>query len=157
MSVSVRVTSPDHPAVRELLDQLDTYLRQRYPAEANHIDPPDVLKKPNVVFVAAWSGETALGCGAIKFLDDDVNYGEIKRLFVADHARGRGIANKLMRHLEQTALDRGVQVLRLEAGMEQPEAISLYRKLGFIERDAFAGYENENIELSVFMEKYLQE
>ena len=155
MPVEVCVSAPDHPAIQALLEQLNTYLAERYPAEANHIDSPEELKKPNVVFIAAWSGDTALGCGAIKFLKDDVDYGEIKRLFVADHARGKGIADKLMGCLEQTAANRGVKVLRLEAGMAQPEAISLYRKLGFIERDVFTGYEDENIELSVFMEKQL--
>ena len=157
MSVEVRVSAPDHPAVKGLLEQLNTYLSERYPADANHIDSPEELKKPNVVFIAAWSGNSALGCGAVKFLKDDVDYGEIKRLFVADYARGKGVADKLMEYLERAAADRGVNVLRLEAGMEQPEAIALYRKLGFVERDVFAGYEDENIELSVFMEKQLQE
>lgn len=155
MSVSVRITAPDHPAAQVLLTQLDNYLAERYPAEANHIDSLDELKKPNVVFVVAWEGSDALGCGAIKFLRDETDYGEIKRLFVAQQARKKGIAEILMQHLEQSARDRGIKVLRLEAGMQQPEAIALYKKLGFTECDVFSGYENANIALSVFMEKRL--
>lgn len=156
MAVTVRITAPDHPAVQVLLAQLDNYLSERYPAEANHIDSLEELKKPNVVFVVAWDGSDALGCGAIKFLTDEADYGEIKRVFVAQHVRRKGIADILMQHLEQSARDRGVKVLRLEAGMQQPEAIALYRKLGFTERDVFSGYENANIALSVFMEKRLE-
>jgi putative acetyltransferase len=155
MSITVRTTAPDHPAAQVLLAQLDRYLAERYPAEANHIDSLEELKKPNVVFVVAWEGSNALGCGAIKFLRDEVNYGEIKRVFVAQHSRRKGIADILMQHLEQSAIDRGIGVLRLEAGMQQPEAIALYKKLGFTERDVFSGYENANIALSVFMEKRL--
>lgn len=155
MSVSVRVTAPDNPAVQILLEQLNQYLAVRYPAEANHIDSLEELEKPNVVFVSAWEHEDVLGCGAIKFLTDEIQYGEIKRLYVADYARGRGISEMMMKHLERAAIERDVSVLRLEAGKQQPEAIALYRKLGYLERGAFAGYENENIELSVFMEKRL--
>jgi putative acetyltransferase len=155
MSVSVRVTSPDNPAVQVLLEQLNQYLAVRYPAENNHIDSLEELEKPNVVFVSAWEHGDALGCGAIKFLKDEIQYGEIKRLYVVEHARGRGISEMMMKHLEQAAIDRDISVLRLEAGKQQPEAFALYRKLGYLERDAFAGYKNENIELSVFMEKQL--
>ncbi len=155
MSIELRTTAPDHPAVKVLLTQLDSYLAERYPAEANHIDSLEELKKPNVFFVAAWEEGNALGCGAIKFLRDEVDYGEIKRVFVTEHARGKGIADALMQCLEQAARERGVNMLRLEAGRQQPEAIALYEKLGFTERDVFSGYEDANIELSVFMEKRL--
>lgn len=151
----MRTTAPDHPAAQVLLAQLDSYLAERYPAETNHIDSLEDLKKPNVVFIVAWEGGNALGCGAIKFLRDGVDYGEIKRVFVAQQERGKGISGILMQHLEQSARERGIKVLRLEAGMQQPEAIALYRKLGFTERDVYSGYENANIALSVFMEKRL--
>jgi putative acetyltransferase len=42
-------------------------------------------------------------------------------------------------------------LLRLETGVRQPEALGLYRKLGYRERGPFGAYKPDP--LSVFMEK----
>ena len=58
-----------------------------------------------------------------------------------------------MQHLENHLVGLGVRVARLEAGPKQPEALGLYRKLGYTERGPFGPYADDP--LSVFMEKTL--
>ena len=156
--MDIRVTNPDHPGVEELLNALDSYLMGRYPPETNHIDSVDELRKDNVVFLAAYNKtefgkDEILACGAVKFLHHDIAYGEIKRVFVAGSARGRGLAKAIMLKLEGAVRKKGVETIRLEAGTRQPEALNLYHSLGYKQRSSFGAYEDNT--LSVFMEKQL--
>ncbi len=76
-------------------------------------------------------------------------------MFVAEQQRGKRLATALMQHLEDYLMSNGVKVVRLEAGPMQPEALKLYRKLGYTERSPFGPYITDP--LSVFMEKVLLE
>lgn len=127
-----------------------------YPSESNHFEPADGLRAPHGVFWGLWLGEVLAGCGGVKFHApaDEPAYGEIKRLFVLESARGRGAAKQLMARLEAELLQRGLRVARLETGIYQPEALGLYRRLGYVERAPFGGYAPDP--LSVFFEKVLQ-
>ena len=58
-----------------------------------------------------------------------------------------------MSHLEEHLLKSGIKIARLETGIKQPEALRLYRKLGYLERSPFASYHEDP--LSIFMEKEL--
>ena len=58
--------------------------------------------------------------------------------------------------LEQEARRAGVLVVRLETGIYQPEAIGLYRKLGYEVRNSFGDYPTDD-PMSVFMEKSLDD
>jgi ribosomal protein S18 acetylase RimI-like enzyme len=57
--------------------------------------------------------------------------GEVKRLYVAPGARGRGISRLLMAELEARARARGLAAIVLESGTAQPEALGLYEALGY--------------------------
>jgi putative acetyltransferase len=57
-----------------------------------------------------------------------------------------------MQFLETELEHRGIRLYRLETGIKQPEALGLYRKLGYRERPPFGSYRADP--LSVFMEKY---
>jgi putative acetyltransferase len=122
-----------------------------YPAESNHFVDADALVRPNVVFLVARVGSTAIGCGAVVCADDGT--AEIKRMWLDPAARGLKLGARLLATLETEALGRGVTHLRLETGNAQPEALGLYRRAGFIEIAAFGDYQPDP--LSVFMEKHL--
>jgi putative acetyltransferase len=92
-------------------------------------------------------------CGAVKLVEDDTPYGEIKRVFVEEKYRGKNLATAVMQHLEDHLSSIGVKVVRLEARPMQPEALGLYRKLGYADRGPFGSYRIDP--LSVFMEKNL--
>ncbi len=74
-------------------------------------------------------------------------------MFVAPEARGKGIAEALMVHLETIARDEGVKKLRLETGNLLHAAHRLYERRGFTRRGPFGDYRDDP--LSVFMEKPL--
>jgi GNAT superfamily N-acetyltransferase len=66
--------------------------------------------------------------------------GEIKRMFVREPARGRGLARLLLAHLESTAFEAGIRRFVLETGLEQPDAVALYRSSGYVDVPPFGHY-----------------
>lgn len=65
---------------------------------------------------------------------------EVKRMYVAPRARRRGLARAVLLHLEDTARSAGADVMVLETGVEQPEAISLYESSGYVPVEKFGYY-----------------
>lgn len=143
---------PGHPDAQALFARSEALMSALYPSESNHFEPADGLRPPQGSFYGAWRGERLVGCGGVKHFDAD-GYGEIKRLFVLDSERGRGVARQLMTALEVELVARGVGLARLETGIHQPEALALYRRLGYVERGPFGGYAFDP--LSAFFEKRL--
>jgi len=82
------------------------------------------------------------GCGGWRGRPDDPDAAEIKRMYTAPAWRGRGVASTVLRALEQSARDAGRKRMVLETGSRQPEAVALYRKLGY-EPIANFGYYRE--------------
>lgn len=145
---------PSHPSSAvALLAASDAYMAALYPAESNHLEPLDMLAQPNVLFVIGRIAGEVVACGAIKRLDDDSCYGEIKRVFVTEAHRGNGRSAAIMQYLEDDLRSQGIALARLETGIRQPAALGLYRKLGYVERGPFGAYRADP--LSVFMEKRL--
>lgn len=124
-----------------------------YPPASNHLEPAEALALPHVEFFGAFASGQLAACGGYKRMQDDGHYGEIKRLFVDPAFRGLGLARLIMDHIEQHARRAGLGVLRLETGVYQPEALGLYRDLGYAPRAAFGAYRPDP--LSIFMEKTL--
>ena len=155
MSVPTRVLikrlDPFLEEARELLRQSDEIMIALYPPASNHLEPPEALARDNVLFLGAYTESELVGCGAVKVMNDDGCYGELKRMFVIPTARGNGIATLIMRDLEAHLVKQQVAVARLETGIHQPEAISFYHKLGYKDRGPFGAYRVDP--LSIFMEK----
>ncbi|NJO22193.1 MAG: GNAT family N-acetyltransferase [Sphingomonadales bacterium] len=126
-------------------------MQSLYPVESNHLVDIESLAQPHVHVLVARERGRALGCGA--FVLGDAGRAEMKRVFVAPAARGKGVARMLMEALEREAAKRGVTLLQLETGIKQPEAIALYRRFGYAERGPFGTYQPDP--LSLFMEKRL--
>ncbi len=149
--VDIENLDPDSPEVRALIAASDAYYVDLYPAESNHLESSEDLKKPNVVMLGCRIDGELVASAAAKILQDEVVYAEIKRLFVLDRHRGKGLSNAIMRHLEAELQNRGISLFRLETGIKQPEALGLYRKLGYRKRGPFGPYVADPF--SVFMEK----
>lgn len=149
--MNIEYLDPGSPEVQALLTVSDAYYVNLYPAESNHLESSDDLKKPNVLFVGCRIDGQLVASGAAKIMQDDSSYAEIKRVFVVDDHRGKGLSSKVMRFLETELQGRGVSLFRLETGVKQPEALGLYRKLGYLERGPFGFYRADPY--SVFMEK----
>jgi len=71
-------------------------------------------------------------------------------MFVDPAARGQKVGRQILACLEAEAPAIGLARMRLETGISQPEALGLYRSMGYQEREPFAGHGPEP--LSVFME-----
>ena len=149
----VRIDRADDARVRGLIEASDAYYERLYPPENIHTEPLSALLGDSAAFFAGFLGTQAVACGAVRLCEQDVAYGEIKRLFVDEARRGRQFATVVMQCLERFALERGVLIMRLETGPHQPEALRLYRRLGYFERGPFGSYRADP--LSIFMEKSL--
>lgn len=149
----VEASDPRGPEAAELIRALSAELERRYDyAEdgSGGFKPEDALG-PRGAFVIGRAGGRAVACGAIRPLGKGV--AEVKRVFVREDFRGRGFAKAVVTELERLARERGYLVVRLETGVRQPEAISLYEKLGYHRIGSYG--EHVTSELSVCYEKRL--
>jgi GNAT superfamily N-acetyltransferase len=110
---------------------------------------PADFAPPRGDFLVGFDGDTAVCCGGIKPLGGDTC--EIKRMFVAHDARGRGVAKLLLAALEDRARELGYVVARLDTGPAQPHAERMYRAAGYAEIHNF----NDNPIASFWGEKRL--
>ncbi len=79
-------------------------------------------------------------------------------MYVRPAARGQGVAQALLARIEAETLAAGLTLLRLETGVRQPAAITLYERAGFARCAAFGDYRAlppESIAMSLFYEKRL--
>jgi putative acetyltransferase len=143
---------PAQPDVETLLALSDAYHAELYPAESNHLLDVQELRTPRTTFlVARLDGEAV---GTIAMVAGPPGEAEIKRLFVTEQTRGLRLGARLLDALEAEARSAGIQVLRLETGIRQPEAIGLYRKAGYRECAPFGAYAQAPDPLSIYMEKW---
>ena len=149
--VTIALESPRQDDVARLIQELDAYQSALYPAGSNHLLDLPSLAAPNVRFAVARRGGEALGCGALRI--DDAGYGEVKRMSGRPEARGLRLGRRILRCLEEEARREGLGCVRLETGIHQAAALTLYRAAGYVERGPFGEYEPDP--LSVFMEKTL--
>jgi putative acetyltransferase len=141
--------TPDQPEVARLLALADERSAALYPAESRHgLSLADLLGQAVWFSVARLDGR-AVGCGGYGVLSD--RSAEMKRVFVAEEARGRGVGRAIVEAVEAGAAAEGVRRMYLETGVKSDEALRLYRRLGYEACAPFAHYQPDP--LSVFMVK----
>jgi len=141
--------------VRALIGELDQVLSQDYPPEQRHALSLDAIFQPHIRFFLARLGATAVGCGGVALFHD---FAEVKRMYVREAARGRGVADALLARIESEAHRVGLPMLRLETGTKQVAAIRLYSRVGFQTCPPFGAYAAMPpgaIATSVFFEKQI--
>ena len=151
-SILIGAERPDSADAMELIAELEAYLEPQYPAESRHGFSVDKLLREQVAFFVARQGGTAAGCGGVKLFGTD--YGEVKRMYVRPAFRGRRLGTLILDQLADHARAHGVNLLRLETGIYQEDAIGLYESWGFRVRPPFGDYKLDP--LSVFYEKEIQ-
>ena len=148
--IIVERTDPHHPQATALLKQSHALMASLFPPEDNYYLEIDDLVSPNIHFFTARIGTQILGTGALAVKD---GYGEIKSMFVDRDARGKGIADALMRQLEDQAREVKLPIIKLETGNLLHAAHKLYARHGFTLCGPFGDYAEANS--SIFMEKAL--
>jgi putative acetyltransferase len=124
--------------VQEVIARLDQALLERYEASDIHGIDGEEFDRSGGYFVICRDNHRSLGCGAFRPIDGSV--AEVKRMFVESACRGRGIAKAILLHLEDEMRRRGFETAVLETGVKQPEAIGLYRSMGYIPIPTFGAY-----------------
>lgn len=138
MSVTVTVEAPRQPEVLDLMRQGDEFTLALYPPESCHLLGVEELEAPGVtVFIARDDGEVV---GMAALVDRGDATAELKRMFVPESARGRGIAGRLLGALEQFAANSGVLLIQLETGPLQHAAIALYQRHDYLLIPNFGKY-----------------
>ncbi len=148
--IVVERNSPHHPGATVLLEQSHALMRSLFPPEDSFFLNIDELALPDVHFFTAREDDAILGTGALKTYD---GYGEIKSMFVAEEARGKGVADAILRQIEDQARAENLPVIRLETGDALVAALKLYVRNGYKTCAAFGQYLDAT--RSVFMEKQL--
>lgn len=143
-------TDSDNSDFRELVGLLDRELQIRDGAEHSFYAQFNKIDKIREV-VVAYENNQVVGCGAFKEFAPRV--AEIKRMYVRENMRGRGIAGEILKELENWAKELNFTECILETGLKQPEAIALYRKSGYEIIPNYGQY--EGIENSVCMRKVI--
>jgi putative acetyltransferase len=89
----------------------------------------------------AWKGEKIAGIGAMKDLGDRT--GELKSMRTHPDFLRQGVAAALLEHIIGVAQASGMTRLSLETGSGAyfEPALSLYRRRGFVDGEAFSDYE----------------
>jgi putative acetyltransferase len=139
--------------VRLLIGELDQTLAAEYLPEQRHGLVLEALFQPHIRFFLARLNGAAIGCGGIGLFDD---YAEVKRMYVRQTMRGRGVAQALLTRIEREAHLAGFVVLHLETGERQAAALRFYERAGFQPCAVFGDYtamSPEAIATSIFMEK----
>jgi GNAT superfamily N-acetyltransferase len=135
--MNIRIEPASSSAARKLMAELNADLNRRYPDAPIYGIEADTFEAGGGVFAVGYDGDEPVVCGAFRPFERSA---EFKRVYVASDCRGRGYAKAMMAFLETEAFGRGYVHAVLETGSGQPEAIALYRSLGWREIPPFGSY-----------------
>jgi DNA-binding MarR family transcriptional regulator/GNAT superfamily N-acetyltransferase len=137
--VEIRQVDPTVADARECLRSYFAELERRsslpFDPNVGATAKPHEIRPPAGLFLVAYLRGAPIGCGALKHFAEGVS--DIKRMWVAEPARGLGVGRRLLTELEARAGERGTRVVRLETSRLLTEAIALYVSAGYVEVPAF--------------------
>ena len=137
--VVIREEPADSPDVGWCFEQYYAELGALFGYKPDEALPlaPDDLTRPHGLVLVIRRGEVgpAVGCGGLKLLDGGI--GEIKRMWIAHEARGRGLGGRLLDALEAAAFAEGCERARLDSNGRLSAAVAMYRARGYKEVPPF--------------------
>ena len=133
----------DNFEVNELLKKHFIELRAASPEGSAHVLDIPGLKVSSIKFWSLWKNEKLIGCGALKFLDND--HGEFKSIRVHNDFRKKGYGIKVINHLIYKAQKLNIKKLSIETGAGDffIPARKLFDKCGFEICEPFAHYSKD--------------
>jgi GNAT superfamily N-acetyltransferase len=146
--LEIKVVPYDDPHSAMLIAEVQQEYVRRYGEEDVTPVEPSEFAPPRGLFLVGYLDDVPVACGgwrAHAALSDELSPGdvEMKRLYVSEAARGKGFARVLLDELERTATAAGGRRMVLETGTEQPEAIALYRSVGYAGIPNFGVYRHD--------------
>ncbi len=139
-----------HPDADLLVEEVQAEYVARYGGRDETPIDPTYFEEPNGAFFVGYLEDRPVATGAWRRRTDVLVDGtsltaEVKRMYVAPRARGRGLARAVLAHLEDTARAAGAEVMVLETGLRQPEAITLYESAGYLPIAGFGFYKDADL------------
>ncbi|MEU6605005.1 GNAT family N-acetyltransferase [Streptomyces shenzhenensis] len=152
--MNIRPVSFDHPDALKLNDEVQAEYHLRYGdgGDATALDASD-FTPPRGVYLIAYDGNgRPVATGGWRSQDEngegnEDGDAELKRMFVIEEMRGRGLARRLLTTLEDDARAAGRSRMVLETGTKQPEAIALYVSSGYEPCTKFGYYRHHESSL----------
>jgi GNAT superfamily N-acetyltransferase len=134
----LQVSLDDAKVVPLLASVSDEYLA-RYGAndEMSRAVAPE-FEPPTGCFLILLDGPITIAGGGFRRFDDQTC--ELKRMWTASSYRRQGHAERILEALKDRAREVGYSRLILETGTQQPEAESLYLKMGLQRIEVFGHY-----------------
>ncbi|MFG2354494.1 GNAT family N-acetyltransferase [Streptomyces sp. NPDC048521] len=136
--MNIRPVRFDHPDAVKLNDEVQAEYHLRYGdgGDATPLDPADFDPPRGVYLIAYDEYDRPVATGGWRSQDrnDEGNEdgdAELKRMYVIEQMRGRGLARRMLAALEEDARMAGRVRMVLETGTKQPEAIALYTASGY--------------------------
>jgi GNAT superfamily N-acetyltransferase len=131
--IEVRHEPPDGPAAEALFAAYMDFARERVGPDFTPTEEifasPDVFTGPGTAWLVLYEDGEPVACAGLRRLAPET--GEIKRMFVAGPARGRGHARRLLGELEAIARTDGYTRIRLLTTEVLAEARALYASAGY--------------------------
>jgi GNAT superfamily N-acetyltransferase len=126
---SIQARGLDDPDVVRLIAEVQAVYVVLYGGiDADVTDPGD-FTPPDGLFLVGLLDGTAVATGGWRRHGPEV--AEIKRMYVAESARRRGLARLMLAELERRAVAAGITRMVLNTGPRQPEAVAMYEQAGY--------------------------
>jgi putative acetyltransferase len=127
MDLELVRTRSDAPAAKQLADELESDLVNRY-GPGGGASAPQRRPEEFTAFLVALIDDTPVACGGVCC---DGSIAEVHRMYTHPAVRGRGFGRAILTELERVATTVGCAEIRLETGDRQPEAIAVYEPCGY--------------------------
>ena len=136
--------------VQQLVTEVQAYYVSIYGGPDDSPLDHGEFASPAGHFVLASDEQGPVAMGGWRLRPDlDPTFGsttaEIKRMYVTPRARRRGVSRLVLAELEATAAGAGVEMLVLETGVGQQDAIALYTSSGYSRTVDFGHYADSDL------------
>lgn len=150
--ITIKRTNSDNIDFARLIKELDIDLDTYYKEETTFYGELNNIDNIKNAIVAYNENQEPVGCGGIK--EYSLTEIEIKRMYVLESCRGKGIASIVLNELEKWSTELGYKKCILETLKEKPYAIAFYQKNNYKEVPNFGKY--IKAENSICFEKKLK-
>lgn len=148
VTLLLRRSRIDDPPALALIERVQAEYVVRYGGPDESPMDPEGFLPPAGDFFLGWLDDVPVAMGGWRLRPDVRALGgstaaELKRMYVVDDYRRRGISRLVLARLEESARESGADLVVLETGIMQPEALALYGSSGYTAIPGFGFYKDE--------------